>query len=113
MRACGVILVFLCACVWRTYAEECIYGAFGECLSPCPPGTFSYTPGCGYDTMSRRTCRAPVARVIGRYCDYSRCDCDATRVWDEAARKCVLLKDCSDQTQFSKKNELNKESGDE
>ncbi|XP_061722291.1 uncharacterized protein LOC133528826 [Cydia pomonella] len=109
MRVSGVVLVFLCACVLTTFATECIYDPFGECLSPCPPDTYSYSPGCGFDTLSRRTCRAPVARVIGHYCDYSRCDCDATKVWDEVKTKCVRLEECSDQTELNKKEtELNK-----
>ncbi|XP_063388955.1 uncharacterized protein LOC134674753 [Cydia fagiglandana] len=109
MRVCGVYLVILCVCILGTLAGECIYGPFGECLSQCPPDTYSYNPGCAGDTLSRRTCRAPVARVIGQYCDYSRCDCDATKVWDEAKTKCVRLEECSDQTEFNKEAERNKE----
>ncbi|XP_059046115.1 uncharacterized protein LOC131841802 [Achroia grisella] len=94
-----VVVVSLCAGI--NVKGDCIYDDGGLCLRDCPPDTFSYNPGCIEQTMSQRTCSQPKARAIGVLCDYSRCDCAEPKVWDEAAEKCVLLEDCSDQSKLA------------
>ncbi|XP_049869999.1 uncharacterized protein LOC126369554 [Pectinophora gossypiella] len=99
LKAFTCIFIFS-AILLNVECEECIYGSDGLCMEPCPPKTVSYSPGCDEEVISQRTCRSPIPRRIGRYCDYSRCDCENDQVWDEAARKCVILKDCSDQSKL-------------
>ncbi|XP_013190233.2 uncharacterized protein LOC106134679 [Amyelois transitella] len=90
------VLLFTCA-IYSVVGDECVYDGNGICIEGCPPDTYSYTPSCMEETMSQRTCRAPVARSLGQICDYSRCDCREPKVWDEAEKKCVLIADCSEQ----------------
>ncbi|RVE43402.1 hypothetical protein evm_011939 [Chilo suppressalis] len=77
---------------------DCIHDGNGLCITPCPPDTYTYSPGCQV-VMSQRTCRSPRSRPMGFMCDYWRCDCHKPLVWDKAASKCVMFEDCSDQSQ--------------
>ncbi|KAM3967283.1 uncharacterized protein ACR2FA_011620 [Aphomia sociella] len=98
MFASVAILISVFICVT---GEECIYDDRGLCLIKCPPDTYSYNPSCVEEAFSLRTCRQPQARAIGVFCDFSRCDCSKPKVWDEAAKKCVMLADCSDQSKVT------------
>ncbi|XP_028175749.1 uncharacterized protein LOC114363977 [Ostrinia furnacalis] len=103
---CSVLVIAFVVLCNADYAHECIYDDSGLCIEDCPPGTISYTSGCGTEeTMSQRTCRRPIARSIGFICDLSRCDCPEPKVWDETIEKCVFYKDCSSKN-FSGRNRL-------
>ncbi|XP_026755673.1 uncharacterized protein LOC113515612 [Galleria mellonella] len=95
-----VVVVLICVSL-NAKGENCIRDDRGLCIADCPPGTYSYNPSCTEQAMSQRTCRKPQARAIGVFCDYSRCDCAEPKVWDEAAKKCVLIQNCSDQSKIT------------
>lgn len=57
-----------------------------------------HTSGCEDEAMTKRTCRHPAATSLGHICDYYHCECHKLQLWDEAAYKCVLPEDCSDQS---------------
>ncbi|XP_075972030.1 uncharacterized protein LOC142973889 [Anticarsia gemmatalis] len=79
--------------------EDCeTYDGNGLCIKACPKGMVLYSSDCVTPTMSRRTCREPEPRSLGPLCDYTRCECPQGKVYDEAADKCVCLRNCSDQS---------------
>ncbi|KAJ0178798.1 hypothetical protein K1T71_005573 [Dendrolimus kikuchii] len=96
-----IIVVISTRVLLNVAGKECeMYDSNGICLPPCPKGTNRYLPSCEDVAFSQRTCRQPVSRSLGVLCDYSSCECPDTQVWDEAAKKCVKVEYCSDQSKI-------------